>query len=168
MKRFVLMVVSLLMVFSMAACDKKDGLDIDAAASDIIENYSLSGGTLYSSSKEDAEKLDAELIRSYYSVLGEVPDFDSVEAYVVYIDETKPLDPCEFGIFKMKDGADEEQFIMFLKARLNNKIESSKAYPTMDTSALKSAKFESKGGYIWYCAVKGGNDEINGELKGRI
>ncbi len=182
MKRFLLLSVAILLVFSLVSCkdteissgdkdkvDKNSMSDIDVAATEIIKQYKLSGGTRYSSSAKNGEqKLDDDLILSYYGVVAEAPDFSEVEAYAIYIDETKPLDPCEFGIFKMKDGADTERFMMFLKTRLNTKIENAKAYPTMDTSALKSAKFGNKNGYIWYCAVKGANAEIDSKLKGSV
>ena len=177
MKRFLLFTLVFLMLFSVSACtpdgenassaSDKAPLDIEAEANSVISAYSLSGGTLYSSASEE-NKLDDDLIRSYYGDLGSAPDFGSVEAYAVYIDETKPLDPCEFGFFKLKDGADAEQFILYLKNRINTKIENAKAYPTMDTSALTSAEFGNQNGYVWYCAVKGANGKINGTMKEKV
>ena len=68
----------------------------------------------------------------------------------------------------MKDGADADQFILFLKARIDLKIQNAKAYPTMDTEPLKTAVFTKKGDYVWYCVVKGGNDDINKTLEGKL
>ncbi len=187
MKKLILILVSILLVFTLCACNKGedassnpvsengDGeksaitLDIVAEADAIIQKYNISGGTRFTStSKELGKYLDDNLILSYYGDITSVPDFKSVEAYEVYIDETKPLDPCEFGIFKMKSGADAETFVKFLKNRINIKIENSKAYPTMDTTALKTAEFTIKGSYVWYCVVKGGNEEINKTLEGKF
>lgn len=185
MKRFLLMTVSLILVFLLCACggetadESKGGevseavktveLDLKAEADAVIAKYSLSGGRRYSSASTVAgEYLDEDLIRSYYGDAVKMPDFNNVEAYEVYIDESKPINPCEFGVFKMKDGADADAFIAFLKARINKKLENAKAYPSMDTEPLKTAVFTAKGGYVWYAVVKGGNTEIDNTLKGKF
>ncbi|MBQ3230621.1 MAG: DUF4358 domain-containing protein [Clostridia bacterium] len=182
MKRFVSLLLALLMLaLPLAACDKNsDGtssggdepaktIDVQAEADAVISKYSLSGGKRYTSeSTVLGEYLDEDLIRSYYGDAAEMPDFGSVEAYAVYIDESKPTLPCEFGIFKMKDGADTDTFVAFLKARIDLKLENAKSYPTMDTSMLKTAKFTVKGGYVWYCAVKDGNEDIDSTLEGKL
>lgn len=188
MKRFFFVFLSLLLVLSLCACNSEtavsDGesagadnsepektveLDLKAEADAIISKYSLSGGRRFTSSSQvSGEYLDNDLIRSFYGDAVKMPDFNSVEAYEVYIDESKPIKPCEFGIFKMKDGADAEAFIAFLKARIDKKIENSKAYPSMDTEPLKTAVFTAKGGYIWYAVVKGGNADIDSTLKGKF
>lgn len=174
MKRFILFFLTLSLTVSiLSSCGDKTStpvqLDIDAEADSIISAYSLSGGTRYTSSSQTlGEYLDDDLIRAYYGDAADVPDFSDVESYVVYIDESKPILPCEFGIFEMKDGADTETFIAYLKARIQMKIENAKAYPTMDTSMLTSAKFTVKGKYIWYCAVKDANDEINTSLENKF
>lgn len=184
MKRALLILTAILLAFSLCACDSVGGesgaeseseeakavtLDIETEAGSIIEKYSLSGGKRYSSKSTVAgEYLDEDLIRSYYGDAAEMPDFSQVAAYAVYIDESKPINPCEFGIFEMKDGADTEKFMLFLKARINLKIENAKAYPTMDTEPLKTAIFTVKGKYIWYAVVKGGNADIDNTLKGRF
>lgn len=185
MKRFASLLHSIvLLTLALAACtdngDKTDSgsasgsepaksIDIEAEADAIIAKYSLTGGKRYTSASQTlGEYLDEDLIRSYYGDAAEIPDFGSVEAYAVYIDESKPTNPCEFGIFKMKQGADTETFMAFLKARIDLKLENAKSYPTMDTSMLKTAKFTVKGGYIWYCAVKDGNSDINSSLEGKL
>ena len=188
MKRMIFVLLSLLLSFSLCACGSEstvsDGesvaanssesaktveLDIKAEADAIASKYSLSGGRRYTStSQTSGEYLDEDLIRSYYGDAVKMPDFGSVDSYEVYIDESKPIKPCEFGIFKMKDGADADAFITFLKARINKKIENSKAYPSMDTEPLKTAIFTAEGGYVWYAVVKGGNDDIDSTLKGKF
>ena len=184
MKRCLILLVALMLTVSLCACggaseNSEQGddsvpakvveLDLDAEATAIISKYSLSGGSRYSSaSQTPGEYLDEDLILSYYGDAAETPDFTQVEAYAVYIDETKPIKPCEFGIFKMKDGADAENFVEFLKARIALKLENAKAYPSMDTEPLKTAVFTVKGGYVWYAVVKGGNADIDKDLKGRF
>lgn len=183
MKRILFVLLAALLMFSLCACNnggdesnqgsaaesesnkKEVSLDLEAEADAIIQKYSISGGKRYSSESTKAgEYLDEDLIRSYYGDLTDMPNFDEVEAYAVYIDESKPIHPCEFGIFKMKDGADTKEFMLYLKARIDLKIENAKAYPTMDTEPLKTATFTEKDGYIWYSVVKGGNSEINETL----
>lgn len=166
MKRFFALTLCIFMLFSFASCASEDKtLDIEAEADAIIEKYSLSGGIRYSSLSETAgEYLDETLANDYF---GEA-DFGSVAAYAVYIDQKKPTKPCEFGIFEMKEGADAETFKKFLEARINAKIENAKSYPSVDTEPLKTAKFTVKGKYVWYTAVKGGNDDINSTLEGKL
>lgn len=175
MKRFLVMFVALIMLFSFASCggdqEKSESkaeektLDIVAEADAVIEKYSLSGGLRFSSlSETEGEYLDENLAFDYY---GEA-DFGSVEAYEVYIDQSKPTKPCEFGIFKMKEGADAETFKKFLEARIAEKIENAKSYPSVDTESLTTAEFTVDGRYVWYCAVKGGNAEINKNLEGKL
>lgn len=185
MKRFVLILTALMMLVVLCACDKDSNegtsssgtgektevatLDLKAEADGIIQKYSLSGGKRYtSSSTVIGEYLDEDLIRAYYGDAAEMPDFSQVEAYEVYIDETKPINPCEFGIFKMKENADTDEFILFLRARIDLKLQNAKAYPTMDTEPLKTAVFTAKDGYVWYAVVKGGNDDINKTLEGKL
>ena len=185
MKRFFLILTALMLIFSLCACgggdesgdvvsgesknDTAKSIDLKAEADAIIQKYSLAGGKFYSSdSTTVGEYLDEDLVRSYYGDAAEMPDFNQVDSYAVYIDESKPINPSEFGIFKMKDGADADQFILFLKARIDLKIQNAKAYPTMDTEPLKTAVFTKKGDYVWYCVVKGGNDDINKTLEGKL
>lgn len=170
-KTFSLLLAVLLLIVSLTACGDKEPVELDLAAEadNILSTYSLSGGTRYTSASQVlGEYLDEDLIRSYYGDAAEVPNFEDVEAYVVYIDESKPILPCEFGIFKMKDGADTDSFVAYLKARIDMKIQNAKAYPSMDTSMLTTAKFTVKDGYIWYCAVKGGNEQINKTLEDKF
>lgn len=169
MKRVILFFVILSLLFGITACSGRsassaasDRLDMEEIASAVTEKYELLTGFRYSSRSEAAgEYLDEDLIRSYYGDIMSMPDFKEVEAYEVYIDESNPIQPCEFGIFKMAEGADTELFMSFLRARIDLKISNAVAYPTMDTEALTTAKFSQCGSYLWYCAVKGANDEID-------
>ena len=172
MKRLLLLLTAFALLFSLAACrqtqepettsDLPDQPDLAALADSIVQTYALSGGLRYSSSSTiEGEYLDDDLIRSYYGDILSAPNFEEVEAYEVYIDESNPTQPCEFGLFRMRDGADAEQFLSFLRARIDLKIGNAVAYPTMDTEALTTAKFSQSGAYLWYCAVKGANAEID-------
>lgn len=173
MKRFLMILLSVLTVLACVGCgngeetsssEPKD-IDVLAEADGIIQKYSLNGGEYYTNS---GKILDEDLIRSYFGDATVSPDFSEVEAYAVYIDETKPLKPCEFGIFKMKEGADREQLAAFLQTRINLKIQNAVAYPTLDTEPLKTAKVTIKGNYVWYCAVSKSNEEINSNLEGKL
>ena len=178
MKRFLAILMAFVMLVSLCACGSNDAassngeeaknektLDITAEANAVIEKYSLSGGSRFSSkSTVEGEFLDKDLAFDYF---GEA-DFDTVVEYDVYIDQTKPVKPCEFGIFEMKDNSSAETFKKFLEARIAEKIENAKSYPSTDTEPLKTAKFTVVGKYVWYCAVKGGNDDINKTLEGKL
>lgn len=173
MKRFLMIALSILMVLTCVACGNDEAtssaepkdIDVKAEADGIIQKYALKGGEYYINGENP---LDEDLIRSYFGDATVSPDFGEVEAYAVYIDETKPLKPCEFGIFKMKEGADKEQLAAFLQTRINLKIQNAVAYPTLDTEPLKTAKVTIKGNYVWYCAVSKSNEEIDNNLKGKI
>lgn len=175
MKRILLLLTAFALLFSLAACrqtqeseavsDLSDQPYLAALADSIVQTYALSDGLRYSSSSTvEGEYLDDDLIRSYYGDILSAPNFDEVEAYEVYIDESNPTQPCEFGLFKMRDGADAAQFLSFLRARIDLKIGNAVAYPTMDTEALTTAKFSQRGAYLWYCAVKGANAGIDQTL----
>ena len=157
----------LVLVLLLAGCQGgKAGADIEAEADKILQDYSLTTGTRYSSlSQTPGESLDDELIRAYYGDALDQPDFGSVEAYVVYIDETRPTLPAEFGIFKMKDGADTELFMAYLQGRIDLKLQNAIAYPTMDIAPLQTAVVDEGNGYIWYVVIKDGNADIHSRLQ---
>ncbi len=177
MKKIFVFLLAFTMLFSLCACGEEESassgddtqpektLDLTSEADAIIEKYSLSGGYRFTSKSTVAgEFLDKDMASDYF---GEA-DFDTVVAYDVYIDTTKPVKPCEFGIFEMKDNASAETFKKFLEARIAEAIETAKSYPSTDTEPLKTAKFTVVGKYVWYCAVKGGNDDINKTLEGKL
>lgn len=172
MKRILLLLTALALLLCFTACSQTqepeaapDQPDLKVLADSITQKYALAGGSRYSaSSKVEGEYLDEDLIRSYYGDIMSMPNFEDVEDYEVYIDESNPTQPCEFGVFKLRDGADAELFTSFLRARIDQKIGNAVAYPTMDTEALTTARFSQSGGYLWYCAVKGANAEIDQTL----
>lgn len=174
MKRLLTILLSTFMLLSFASCNN-DGntsssepkeIDVIAEANGIIAQYSLSGGTLYTTGGED--ELDSDLILSYFGDATSSPDFSLVETYALYMDETKPISPCEFGIFRMKNSADADTLKAFLQARINMKLQNAAAYPDMDTSALTSAKVTVNGNYVWYTVVKDANSEIDSLLGGKL
>ena len=175
MKRILIIAFAFLLALCCVSCGEKEEtssvskdapkeVDPLSEANAIIAKYELSGGTLYTPDGEDP--LDDDLILSYFGDATSVPDFSLVETYALYIDETKPISPCEFGIFKMKDGKDAETLKAFLDARIRMKLQNAALYPDMDTTALTTAKVSVKGEYVWYCAVKGANAEIDASLRG--
>ena len=175
MKRILAIILSAVLALFCVACGEQQGetssapkeepkeMNVISEANGIISQYALSGGTLYTPDGEDA--LDDDLILSYFGDAMSVPDFSLVETYALYIDETKPISPCEFGIFKMKDSKDAEMLKAFLDARIRMKLQNAALYPDMDTSALTSAKVTVTGNYVWYCAVKDANAAIDASLK---
>ncbi len=177
MKKILVCLLALLLSLCLVACDKensdtsnpdKEALDIDAYVSAIIEEYKIEGGTLYfSSSDNEFDRFDEDIIRNMYGDIASVPDFSTVEQYSVFVG-SNPVAPCEFGIFKMSKDADIEQFKLYLQARIDAKVENARHYPEIDSEALTTAKLESKNGFVWYLMVKGGNDKINDELKEKI
>lgn len=185
MKKYTLIVFAALACLLITACSGSDSgtesgastapaeskaevkdVDIAAEAGAIIEKYSLSGGMYFTASGET--KLDDDLIRGYFGDATESPELSGFADYALYIDETKPLKPCEFGIFKLNAGTDKEVFMQFLRSRIDAKILLSKAYPSMDTSMLKTAVFGSAGDYVWYAAVSDANEYIDTTLKGKL
>ncbi len=162
-------ILLLLLCILLTACQgtgKTAEMDIEQQADQIIGTYDLTTGNRYSSlSQVEGEYLDDELIRSYYGDPLVQPDFTQVEAYAVYIDESRPTLPSEFGIFRMTPDADKELFKDFLQARIDLKLFNAVAYPTMDTEPLETAVVMEKGDYIWYCVVKDANDQINTQLE---
>lgn len=162
MKKSLALTVVLLMISAcLSACGTQKTIDENALITEITEKYSLSGGRVFSSaSTETGEYLDSDLIRSYYGDAAEAPDFSKVEAYCVYIDESRPTNPCDVGIFRLAEGADTELFASFLKARIAAKLENAKNYPTVDTSPLTTAEVTVNGRYVYYSFVKDANSEI--------
>lgn len=176
MKRIFALLLALVSLLAFVSCDKKaedeneekEAFDIFAQADSIIEANSIEGGFLYlSNAEKDEEKLDPDLIRSLYGDVASVPDFEQVEEYAVYVGSST-VKPCEFGIFKMTDDADAEQFMLYLQARIDGKIQHAKSYPEIDDEAWTTSVLESKNGYVWYLAIKGVNSDINSEIKEKV
>ena len=167
-KHCFLICLAVLLTFSLTACGVKD-FGISAAAEEILSTRSLSGGLRFSSApkSEEVSRLDDDLIRSYFGDAADVPDFTKVANYELYIDESKPTLPCEFGIFELSDESYAETFILYLKARIDLKIENAKMYPSVDTETLKNAKFTVQGKYVWYVVIKGENAAVDELLTGK-
>lgn len=185
MKKYTLAVFAILACLLLSACSGGSGessagssgaaaestpaakdIDIAAEANAFIEKYSLSGGLYYTAA--GSAKLDEDLLRGYFGDATESPELSAFSDYALYIDETKPLKPCEFGIFRLNAGADKGVFMQFLRSRIDAKLLLSKAYPSMDTSMLKTAVFGSAGDYVWYAAVSDANEYIDTTLKEKL
>lgn len=135
----------------------------------ITADYSLSGGTYYSSFSEVyGEYLDSDMLLSLYGDMGEVPDMDSVEEYCVYVDGTDPNLQRELGIFKTKDGTDTELFLSFMRSRIAAMLENAKNYPSVDTEPLENAQFFVEGNYVAYVVVKNDAKDISEFIKDNV
>ena len=167
-KRLISLSLVFIFIFALASCGEAEIKDFDlfeAAEKIIADNNIIPGGSRYSTT-DAYPALDDDLIRAYFGDAADIPDFSKIESYEVYIDETKPTTPCEFGIFKLSDETYGDTLIEYFKARITEKLANAKMYPSVQTEGLKTAKFTVVGKYVWYCAVKGGNNNIDGYLKG--
>ncbi len=135
----------------------------------ITADYSLSGGTYFSSFSEVyGEYLDPDMLLSLYGDMGEVPDMEAVEEYCVYVDGTDPNLQKELGIFKTKDGTDTELFLSFMRSRIAAMLENAKNYPSVDTEPLKNAQFFVEGNYVVYVVVKNDAKDISEFIKDNL
>lgn len=161
-KLCVLVCLAILLPLALCACGTKE-MNISSAAEEILSSYALSGGLRFSSAPKSGDVclLDDDLIRSYFGDAADVPDFSKVAKYELYIDESKPTLPCEFGIFELSDESYADTLVQYLKARIELKIENAKMYPSVDTETLKSARFTILGKYVWYVVVKDGGEAID-------
>jgi hypothetical protein len=135
----------------------------------ITADYSLSGGTYFSSFSEVyGEYLDSDMLLSLYGDMGEVPDMEAVEEYCVYVDGTDPNLQKELGVFKTKDGTDTELFLSFMRSRIAAMLENAKNYPSVDTEPLKNAQFFVEGNYVVYVVVKSDAKDISEFIKDNL
>lgn len=135
----------------------------------ITADYSLSGGTYFSSFSEVyGEYLDPDMLLSLYGDMGEVPDMEAVEEYCVYVDGTDPNLQKELGVFKTKDGTDTELFLSFMRSRIAAMLENAKNYPSVDTEPLKNAQFFVEGNYVVYVVVKSDAKDISEFIKDNL
>ena len=135
----------------------------------ITTDYSLSGGTYFSSFSEVyGEYLDSDMLLSLYGDMGEVPDMEAVEEYCVYVDGTDPNLQKELGVFKTKDGTDTELFLSFMRSRIAAMLENAKNYPSVDTEPLKNAQFFVEGNYVVYVVVKNDAKDISEFIKDNL
>ncbi|MGI5887960.1 MAG: hypothetical protein ACOX6J_01085 [Oscillospiraceae bacterium] len=144
-----------------------ESLDLYTAAGNVMDDFGFSGGTVYSNSGEDGtEEMTDALAASYYGTgYSDHADFSSASEYYIWINMDDPLNPMEFGVFRIPDEAAREEFMTYLEERVERQIEEAKGYPSIDTSGLTGAVFDSSGEYIWYCAVKDSNSKIDRYFK---
>lgn len=134
---------------------------VKAIVEDIVSDYTSGDGFLFSAdATEEGEYLDEDLISTYYGNGEKVPDFSEVGDYCVYIDETNAREMCEVGLFRMKSGADKQDFESYLKNRIAIRLSNAKSYPDINKSSLKAAKFGIVGDYVYYAVVKDASADI--------
>lgn len=171
MKKIVCILLASLVLLCLASCGEtgtesdgsavKKDFDPQSVVTQITSKYQLTTGKTFSSkSSTPGEFLDSELVRGFYGDAEGAPDLSQVESYCVYIDESRPTEPCDVGIFVLKEDADKELFVSYLRARIDTKLENAKNYPTVDTSALRTAEVSVEGNVVFYCFVKDGNEDI--------
>lgn len=167
MKRIVFFVL----IFSMliTACAKQktnsDGISLDEIVNDIAKDYNLTDGFVFtSSSKELGEYLDDDLILSYYGDATDVPDFSKISDYCVYIDESDANVIIDVGIFRMQEISYGKVFTKYLQARIDDKIEDSEEYPSIDVPTLEAAVIGQESEYVYY-VVSPDVDKIANDIK---
>jgi len=154
-----IVLVSLFLV-SCGSSGVKD-IDPDKVVNEILAEYNMDSGDKYTSSSKNAgEYLDKDLIISYYGDAVSYPDFEKVEKYCVYLDDSNPLIITDVGIFKLNDAEYGKDFMKFLQKRIDAKIADGKAYPDVDVATLKKAVVKQEGSYVYYVAGKD-QDAIN-------
>lgn len=175
MKKIIILVLTAVLLIT--ACTPADGTSKDNAeqlntkqlVEKIAADYSLSGGTYYSSYSETlGEYLDEDTLLSLYGDMGETPDMSAVTEYCVYIDGSDPNLQKELGIFLTKSGTDKELFLSFMRSRIAAMLENAKNYPSVDTEPLKNAEFFIEGDYIVYVVVKTHASDIADFIKDSI
>ena len=139
-------------------------IDVVAVGASLRDEFVAEARGYTYSSDSDIWTLDEDMVRSVYGDAGEMPDYQSLTEYFVYLDTTTPTDPCEFGIFKLNDQADKALFRDFLKARVAMLLANAKNYPSVKTGALKTAELGAQGNYVWYFVISGRNAEANSRL----
>ena len=126
-------------------------VDPDALIGQITADAGMTEGFLFtSSSTELGEYLDADLISSYYGDAAESPDFSKVARYCVYIDESDPKVLTDVGLFEMSDPSYGATFMQYLQTRIDDKIDSARAYPDIDVELLKAAVVKQEGAWVYY------------------
>ena len=170
MRKLLPLLLAAAILFSACGDPTPPDIDVIAEGSSIRTEFVTpvsADGDVYRSDWETSGEgypLDEDTVRSLYGDATSAPDMSSVESYYVYVDLTAPTKPCEFGIFKLADGADTATFRSFLRSRVDLLIENAKNYPSVDTSPLTSAVFGVRGGYVWYAAVKDANKAIDDRM----
>ena len=175
MKKIIILVLAaVLLITACTPADNTSKSDAEALntkqlVEKIAADYSLSGGTYYSSFSETlGEYLDDDTLLSLYGDMGETPDMSAVTEYCVYIDGSDPNLHKELGIFLTKSGTDKELFMSFMQSRIAAMLENAKNYPSVDTEPLKNAEFFIKGDYVVYVVIKTDGSDIADFIKDSI
>ena len=183
MKKLVAVILALFSVIVLASCtggsesnvsstgseEQKEPADVQALVLWALEEGEFSGGTLYSSGDaEGAVKFDDDLLRGYYGDAAEAPVTTDFVSYCAYIDETKPVNPCETGVFEMV--SEEAALLMeaYINARIQLKLANAVNYPSIDTTPLTTAVVKAVGKYVYYTAVKDINASVAAKYDGAL
>ncbi len=167
-------IVFFILVFSMfiTACATKQtnssDISLDTLVNDITKEYGLTDGFVFTSSSDElGEYLDDDLILSYYGDATDVPDFSKISDYCVYIDESDANVIIDVGIFHMKDTSYGKVFAEYIQTRIDDKIEDSEEYPTIDVPTLEAGVIGQEGEYVYY-VVSYDVDEIVKDIEAAL
>lgn len=172
-----LLITFLLLGTLLAACgsngddvnnDATVNISLDDTIKTITEKYNLTNGFIFtSSSTERGEYLDDDLILAYYGDAMDVPDFSKISEYCLYVDESDANVIIDVGIFKMADASYAESFMKYLRSRIDDKIEDSEEYSTIDVETLEAGVIEKSGNYVYY-VVSYDVDSIVSDIKAAL
>ncbi len=172
MKRTLVCLLLLTLCVSLFACGKKEvkDVDMDALIASITQKYNMTDGFVYtSSSTELGEYLDEDMIISCYGDAGDAPDFNKVDSYCVYMDDSDPTVIIDTGIFKMADTSYADTFMKYLQARIDFKIKDGEIYTDIDVAMLKTAVVaKAAGGAYVYYVVSYDVKDIAAEIEAAI
>ena len=176
MKKVLLLTVLLLSLL-LVACNSDGGdvsntenksISLDDTIKTITEKYNLTNGFIFtSSSTERGEYLDDDLILAYYGDAMDVPDFSKISEYCLYVDESDANVIIDVGIFKMADTSYTEDFMKYLRFRIDDKIEDAEEYSTIDVETLEAGVIEKSGNYVYY-VVSYDVDAIVSDIKAAL
>ena len=150
------------------AAEAEKDVDLDALVGSICDKYGLTEGFIFTSSSEElGEYLDADLIQSYYGDASDMPDFDKVSSYCLYVDESDPNIIIDVGVFRMADVSYADTFMQYLQSRIDVKIENGARYTNIDVATLKKSVVSKSGSYVYY-VVSYDTADIVAELKAAL
>ena len=172
MKRIIVPIALLLVFFtSCGKIETEDNLrnvSVHDVVNNIAEKYGLTDGFVFtSSSTELGEYLDDDLILAYYGDALDVPDFSKIAEYCVYIDESDANVIIDVGLFKMADVSYADTFMDYLQVRIDDKIEDSEEYSSIDVPTLEAAVIDKYGDYVYY-VVSYDVDDIVADIKAAL
>ena len=150
-KRFSILMLALALVFSLAACGKKDEakkVDLAEFAAGLNEKYQISG-FLERMDPEDAE-LGAVMIDNTFPGLREM-DLEQMEVYLCMVS----FNTGEFSLVEAKNADDAKAVADLFQARIDSMTEEGLNYPDTVENWTNNAKVVTNGNYVMLvCAEK--------------